>query len=91
MRVRCVGAEETHFERDDEAVWRPFVDHGFQDLGHLVHLDQQTALAGLDLVLRLRVGPSVVKHEIHDAPWEGEEGRKSLNHAPSSGAGGKSR
>ena len=54
MRVRCVGAGETYFERDDEAVWRPFVDHGFQDLGHLVHLDQQTTLAGLDLVLRLR-------------------------------------
>lgn len=43
--------EGNYLEGDDEALGRPLVDHGLEDLGDLVHLDVQAALAGLDLVL----------------------------------------
>ena len=52
--MEVYGEEErAHFKRDDVALARPLGDERLEDLGHLVHLDVQTALARLDLVHRL--------------------------------------
>lgn len=46
-------SDMTHLEADKEAFWCPLFDEWLDDLGNLVHLDDQRALAGLDLVLGL--------------------------------------
>lgn len=49
----CYRDRETNLERNDEPFSRPLCDQGLEDLRYLVHLNVQTTLARLDLVLRL--------------------------------------
>lgn len=46
---------ERYLERDYKAVWSPLLYHGLQNLGDLIHLDVQTALTRLDLMLGLHI------------------------------------
>ena len=44
----------THLERDDVALWRPFVNQWFEDLRYLIHLNEQATLSALNFVLGLK-------------------------------------
>jgi hypothetical protein len=58
-----------YLERHNVPVPGPLLHHGFEYLGHLVHLDVQASLAGLDLVLRLQfVCKITIEGAEYDAP-----------------------